>query len=71
MVLQHLTFENFEYLESLCCSTGMRWLVVVASLWLVMTLILSDAQARNKPLNHDGGAHQGKRKKDGHGKTFS
>lgn len=54
----------------LCCSAGMRWWLVVASLWLVVALTITDAQARNKPRNQDGGNHRGKKKRDGQGKTL-
>ncbi|XP_073323516.1 extracellular matrix protein 2 [Pagrus major] len=44
----------------------MRWWLVVASLWLVVTLTVPDAQARNRPRNQDA-TRRGKRRKDGHG----
>lgn len=42
---------------------------MVASLWLLVALTVSDTQARNRPHNQDGGMRRGRRKKDGHGKT--
>ncbi|XP_027134789.1 extracellular matrix protein 2 [Larimichthys crocea] len=45
----------------------MRWWLVVASLWLLVALTVSDTQARNRPHNQDGGMRRGRRKKDGHG----
>ncbi|XP_026162385.1 extracellular matrix protein 2 isoform X2 [Mastacembelus armatus] len=49
----------------------MRWWLVVASLWLLVVLTISDTQARNRPHNQDGETRQGKRKRDeqGHGRT--
>lgn len=40
---------------------------MVASLWLLLVLTVSDAQTR-RPRNEDGEAHRGKRKKDRMGK---
>ncbi|KAG8007183.1 Extracellular matrix protein 2 [Nibea albiflora] len=45
----------------------MRWCLVVASLWLLVALTVSDTQARNRPHNQDGGMRRGKRKRDGPG----
>ncbi|XP_036957838.1 extracellular matrix protein 2 isoform X1 [Acanthopagrus latus] len=44
----------------------MRWWLVVASLWLLVTLTVPDAQAKNRPRNEDG-TRRGKRRKDGYG----
>ncbi|XP_068578427.1 extracellular matrix protein 2 isoform X4 [Cebidichthys violaceus] len=43
----------------------MRWWLVAASLWLLVVVTI--AQARNRPHNQDGEIHRGKRKKDGPG----
>lgn len=48
----------------------MRWWLLVASLWLLVVLTVSDAQARNRPRNQDGEMRRGKRKRDGQGKTL-
>ncbi|XP_030276551.1 extracellular matrix protein 2 isoform X2 [Sparus aurata] len=44
----------------------MRLWLVVASLWLLVTLSVPDAQAKNRPRNQDGN-RRGKRRKDGYG----
>ncbi|XP_062271661.1 extracellular matrix protein 2 [Scomber scombrus] len=44
----------------------MRWWLLVASLWLLLVLTVSDAQTR-RPRNQDGEARRGTRKKDGMG----
>lgn len=50
-------------------SAVMRWWLVVASLWLLVTLTVPDAQAKNRPRNEDG-TRRGKRRKDGYGETL-
>lgn len=47
----------------------MRLWLVVASLWLLVTLSVPDAQAKNRPRNQDGN-RRGKRRKDGYGNTL-
>lgn len=57
--------------SGLCCSAGMRWWLVVASLWLLVALTIPDTQARNRPQDKDAETRRGKRKRDGHGRTVS
>ncbi|XP_039654214.1 extracellular matrix protein 2 isoform X3 [Perca fluviatilis] len=45
----------------------MRWWLVVASLWLLVVLTVSDAQAKIRHRNQDGEIRRGKRKRDGQG----
>ncbi|KAM9860256.1 LOW QUALITY PROTEIN: extracellular matrix protein 2 [Aulostomus maculatus] len=45
----------------------MRWWLVVAGLWLLVVLTISDAQVRNSPHNQGGQTRPGKRKRDGRG----
>ncbi|XP_042262293.1 extracellular matrix protein 2 isoform X1 [Thunnus maccoyii] len=45
----------------------MRWWLVVASLWLLVVLTVSDAQIRSRPRNQDEETPRGKRKRDGMG----
>ncbi|XP_028431426.1 extracellular matrix protein 2 isoform X4 [Perca flavescens] len=45
----------------------MRWWLVVASLWLLVVLTVSDDQAKIRHRNQDGEIRRGKRKRDGQG----
>ncbi|XP_031152664.1 extracellular matrix protein 2 isoform X5 [Sander lucioperca] len=45
----------------------MRWWLVVASLWLLVVLTVSDAQAKIRHRNQNGEIRRGKRKRDGQG----
>ncbi|XP_069372817.1 extracellular matrix protein 2 isoform X2 [Paralichthys olivaceus] len=47
-------------------AAGMRWWLVVASVWLLVALNIPDTQARNRPRK-DGEIRRGKRKRDGQG----
>lgn len=49
-------------------TAGMRWWLVVASLWLLVVLNTPDAQARGRPRNHDGRREKRKRDGEGHGR---
>ncbi|XP_039468137.1 extracellular matrix protein 2 isoform X5 [Oreochromis aureus] len=49
-------------------AAGMRWWLVVASLWLLVALTIPDAEARNRPRNQNGEILRGRRRrKDGQG----
>lgn len=52
---------------ALCCCAGMRWWLVVASLWLLVALAVPSVQTRNRPRNRDSAAPRGKRRRDGNG----
>ncbi|KAM7401667.1 hypothetical protein PAMP_016963 [Pampus punctatissimus] len=45
----------------------MRWWLVVASLWLLVVMAISDVQARSRPRGQDGVTRRGKRKREGTG----
>ncbi|XP_039860585.1 extracellular matrix protein 2 isoform X4 [Simochromis diagramma] len=49
-------------------AAGMRWWLVVASLWLLVALTIPDAEARNRPRNQNGEILRvRRRRKDGQG----
>lgn len=68
----HLSEEVYVSVEpvNLFCA-GMRWWLVVASLWLLVALTVPSVQARNRARNQDAGPHRGKRRRDGNGMSAS
>lgn len=58
-------YVSIEPVNLFCA--GMRWWLVVASVWLLVALTVPSVQARNKARNQDAGPHRGKRRRDGNG----